>query len=372
MAPALLGRWLRINDRYLAASERAADVVSTYGSSTKVLRLLLQSGILGLGAYLVIQQDLTAGAMIAASIMMGRALAPVETAIGNWRAFISARQSIRRLSQSLARVAPAGEVTVLHKPQHDLVVEGLIVTAPGTDVPIVTGVHFSAKAGEAIGIIGPSGAGKTSLMRTLIGAWPPAKGSIRLDGATLDQWSPEELGKSIGYVPQDVELFDGTVAENIGRMSSEPKSDWILAAAKSAGAHDMIVRLPNGYDTRIGEAGRILSGGQRQRIALARAFYGAPFLLALDEPSSNLDHEGEAAFHASIRHAKAQGAVVIVIAHRPSALSECDKVVFLTQGSQQAFGPRDEVLRKVLARSGQTAPAANLHVVDMASGASRD
>ena len=308
--------------------------------------------------------------MIAASIMMGRALAPIETAIANWRAFIAARQSTARLSDTLARVQRKDAATALPKPARSLEVEQVTVAAPGSPSPIVANVRFGLKAGEALGIIGPSGAGKTSLVRVLVGIWPPAKGSVRLDGAALDQWDPELLGRHIGFVSQTVELFDGTIAENIARMAIAPDADAVLRAAQAAGAHDMILRLPNGYDTKIGEGGAVLSGGQRQRIALARALYGDPFLVVLDEPNSNLDSEGEAALQQAIAGLKARGAIVVLIAHRPSALADCDKVLVLANGAQQGFGPRDEVLRKFVVRPAQPAPAGgNLKVVsDTAAG----
>ena len=350
MAGTLAARWAAINNRYVATVGQSSDVVGSYGSVSKVLRLLLQSAMLGLGAYLVIRQELTAGAMIAASIMMGRALAPIETAIANWRGFVAARQATARLSEVLARIRPSRAVTALPKPSGGLNVVQVTAAAPGTGRPIVSGAHFSLKAGEALGIVGPSGAGKTSLVRTLVGIWPPAAGHVRLDGASLDQWDPEALGRHIGFVSQSVELFDGTISENIARMNAKPDSDAVLRAAQLAGAHDMILRLPGGYDARIGEGGMVLSGGQRQRIALARAVYGDPFLVALDEPNSNLDGEGDVALQQAIVNLKARGAIVVLIAHRPSALASCDKVLFLVNGTQQGFGPRDEILRKIMAR----------------------
>ena len=372
MAEVLGKRWGRVNDQYLAAVGQASDVTGSYSSVSKVLRLLLQSIILGLGAYLVIRQELTAGAMIAASIMMGRALAPIETAIANWRGFIAARQSIGRLSDALARAQRGRAATALPNPSRSLEIEQATIAAPGSASPIVSRVRFGLKSGEALGIIGPSGAGKTSLVRTLVGIWPPAGGRVRLDGAALDQWDPEVLGRHIGFVAQTVELFDGTVSENIARMAITPDAEAVLRAARTAGAHDMILRLPAGYDTRVGESGMILSGGQRQRIALARALYGDPFLVVLDEPNSNLDGEGETALQQAIIDLKARGAIVVLIAHRPAALSACEKVLVLANGSQQEFGPRDEVLRKVIARPVSTAAtAANLKVVADASGGPR-
>ena len=372
MAKTLATRWTQVNERFVAASARASDVIGAYGSISKVVRLLLQSAMLGLGAYLVIKQELTAGSMIAASIMMGRALAPIETIIANWRGFISARQSIRRLSDVLARtyVKPSG--IELPAPSRQLEVELSAVAAPGGEPVIVRNIRFRVLAGEALGIIGPSGAGKTSLVRNIVGIWPAARGTIRLDGATLDQWDPERRGSDIGFVSQGVELFDGTIAENIARMAAKPDSAAVIEAGRAAGAHDMILQFCGGYDARIGEAGTILSAGQRQRIALARALYGNPFLIVLDEPNSNLDSEGETALLQAIQVAKARRAIVILIAHRPSMLGVCDKVLFLSNGAQQAFGPRDEVLKKVLARPAPAAASGNLKVVsDPTSGSNR-
>jgi PrtD family type I secretion system ABC transporter len=368
MAGSLAQRWARVNNRYIGAVARLSDVAGSFGSTSKVLRLLLQSMILGLGAYLVIRQELTAGAMIAASIMMGRALAPIETTIANWRAFVAARQSIRRLSEALTRAAPRTAVTALPPPARSLDVEQVTIVAPGTPTPIVTGVHFSLKSGEALGIIGPSGAGKTSLIRALVGIWPPVKGNVRLDGAELGQWDPELRGRHIGFVSQTVELFDGTISENIARMAVAPDVDNVLRAAQAAGAHDMVLRLPSGYDTKVGEGGEALSGGQRQRIALARALYGDPFLVVLDEPNANLDSDGELALHQAMMALKARGAIVVLIAHRPATLSVCDRLLVLANGVQQGIGPRDEVLRKLLGRQIPSPAAGNLKVVSDTAG----
>ena len=369
MADELANRWVRINNQYRAAIGRATDVTGSYSSVSKVLRLLLQSMILGLGAYLVLRQELTAGGMIAASIMMGRALAPIETAIANWRVFIAARQSITRLSEALKRAERKPTATALPKPMRSLKVEHATVAAPGSATPIVAGVRFALTSGEAVAIIGSSGAGKTSLVRTLVGIWPPAQGYVRLDGAALDQWDPQLLGRHIGFVSQTVELFDGTISENIARMDMAPDANAVLKAAQAAGAHDMILRLPDGYDTKVGAGGEILSGGQRQRIALARALYGDPFLVVLDEPNSNLDSEGEMALQQAIVNLKARGAIVVLIAHRLSMLSACDRVVVLANGLQMDFGPRDEILRKVIPRPAQGAAAgSNLKVVSDKTG----
>ena len=363
MAGVLAQRWAEVNNRYLERIGRMTDAVSSYVSVSKVLRLALQSAVLGLGAYLVLRQELTAGAMIAASIMMSRALAPIETAIANWRTFVAARQSITRLSDALVRAQPRSAATALPKPARSLDAEQVMVMAPGGATPIVANIHFSLKAGEALGIIGPSGAGKTSLARTLLGIWPAAKGTIRLDGAALDQWDSELLGQHVGFVAQTVELFEGTISENIARMRIAPDSDTVLRAARAAGAHDMILRLAKGYDAKVGEGGEALSGGQRQRIALARALYGNPFLVILDEPNSNLDNEGVVALRQAIVDLRARGSIVILIAHRPSLLETCDKLLLLGLDGLPALGPRDEILRKIMPRSALAPPAYNLKVV---------
>ncbi|MEZ5785115.1 MAG: type I secretion system permease/ATPase [Xanthobacteraceae bacterium] len=360
----LRARWAKANDRYLAALARSSDVINTFGSVSRVLRLFLQSAMLGLGAYLVIEAELTAGAMIAASIMMGRALAPIEGAIANWRGFAAARRSIRRLSDLLARLPPDRLRTVLPKPCRSLDVESVTVVLPGTKTVLLRDIHFSLSAGESLGIVGSNAVGKTSFMRTMVGIWPPGLGTVRLDGATLDQWDAEALGCHIGYVAQTTDLFDGTIAENISRMDVAPNSEAVLAAARAAGAHEMILRFPHGYDTRIGEAGIALSAGQRQRLALARALYGDPFLIALDEPHASLDSDGEAMLNAALQAARQRGAIVVLIAHRPSALACCDKVLVLANGRQQMLGPRDAVMPIIRPRAVQpvTAPG-NLRAV---------
>jgi len=369
MGPALAKRWTKINDRYIRAQGHASDVVNKFASASRVLRLVSQSAILGLGAYLVIRQELTAGSMIAASIMMGRALAPIETAIANWRSFISARQSISRLSTILARLPAASIATTLPPPTRSLDVENVAVAAPGSQTVIVKDANFKLVAGDVLGIVGPNGAGKTSLIRALIGVWPPVRGEVRVDGAPFDQWSADHIGRHIGFASQTAELFEGTVAENISRMESSSDSEAVLRAAQLAGIHDMILRLPNGYDTRIGEGGAVLSAGQRERVAIARAVFGDPFLVVFDEPNANLDHDGEVTLQKSVRELKARGAIVIIVAHRPSALANCDKVLYLANGTQQAFGPRDEVLQKILARPVQPAAASGLKVVSDVSAA---
>ena len=349
MLPVLAERWRQVNGQFIRSVEQSADVVNSFGALTKTFRMALQSAVLGLGAYLVLLGQLTPGSMIAASIMMGRALGPIEIAVGNWRNFIGAKDAFKLLNTQLGKFSVQPMRTELPAPRQNLVAQGLVVAAPGADRPILQGLRFGIKGGEVVGLIGPSGAGKTSLARTLVGIWEPARGTVRLDGAELSQWEPAELGKHIGFLSQDVALFEGTIAQNIARMDPEPNSEGVLKAAQAAGAHDLILHMSEGYDTRIGEGGGLLSAGQRQRIALARALYGDPFFVVLDEPQSNLDAEGENALLSAIEGVKVRGGIVIVISHRPSTLTGCDKVLVLANGGQQAYGPRDEVLRKVLA-----------------------
>jgi PrtD family type I secretion system ABC transporter len=372
MEPALSRRWLLLNAGYLAAVEQSSDVIGFYGSLSKAARMMLQSAALGLGAYLVIGHELMPGAMIASSIMMGRALAPIETAIANWRGFVAARDSIGRLRRVLARVGTDPARTALPKPRRSLVVENVTVVPAEGNTAIVSNVSFALTAGDVMGIVGPSGSGKTSLVRALVGVWRPGQGAVRVDGAALENWPPDIIGPDIGYLSQAVDLFDGTVAENIARMAVDPDDGAVIRAARTAGAHEMILRLPNGYDTRIGPAGAILSAGQRQRVALARALFGDPFLIVLDEPNANLDGEGEAALLQAIRDAKARGAIVVLVAHRSAMLAVCDRVLVLRDGAQLAFGPCRETLRKMAPPPAVVAATASLTVVSaMAEGGVR-
>ncbi len=331
---------------------------------------MLQSGILGLGAYLVVEGTVSPGTIIAASIIMSRSLAPVETAIAHWRGFVSARQSRQRLIELFRAVdEQEHKVIDLPAPVKSLQVQGLTVAAPGEMKPIIQGVTFALAAGEGVGVIGPSASGKSTLARALVGVWQPIRmgGVVRLDGAALDQWTPDSLGAHIGYLPQSIELFSGTIAENIARFDPEAISEDIIAAARDAGVHDMIVQLPKGYGTEIGESGAGLSAGQRQRVALARALYGKPFLVVLDEPNSNLDAHGDAALTEAIRSVRARGGIAIIIAHRPSALASVDKVLAMANGQMQAFGPKEEVLRKILAPGVQQAAANSQAVAQQAA-----
>lgn len=352
-------RWSKTNQTYLTSHARASDVAGELGAVIRVLRILLQSALLGVGGYLVILQEATAGIIIAGSILAGRALAPVDLAVANWRSFVAARQSWARLENSLRslRLHPNREMTLkLPAPRKLLTVERISGGHPGYQTPFVQNIEFDAKAGAGIGVIGPSASGKSSLARMLVGIWPTTSGAVRLDGAELSQWDPDQLGRHIGYLPQNVELLEGTVAENISRFNAARDDNLVIAAAKAAGVHELIVRLPEGYQTQVGENGSLLSAGQRQRIALARALYGDPFLVVLDEPDSSLDAEGDAALTQAILGIRSRGGIVIVIAHRPSVLAGVDQVLVMAQGRQRMFGPKDEVLTKVLRRDSAPTP----------------
>jgi ATP-binding cassette subfamily C protein len=340
-------RWGELNHNYVAASGRASDVGGGLGAMSKVLRLLLQSAILAVGAWLVINQQSTAGIIIAGSILGARALAPVDLAIANWRSFVGARQSWQRLSRLLGHLPPLEPPMPLKPPAHTLVVQNGAVCPPGQQKLVCQDVNFTLAAGKAIGVIGPTASGKSSLARMLVGVWTPMRGTVRLDGATLDQWSPELLGRHIGYVPQDVELFNGTVAQNISRFDDPPDPDAVIAAAHAAGVHELIINLPEGYETSVGDHGSALSAGQAQRIALARALYRDPFLVVLDEPNSNLDAEGDEALTRAILGLRARGAITVVIAHRPSAIAGVDYILIMAKGRQQQFGPKEEVLTRL-------------------------
>lgn len=340
-------RWMAAHQKGLALQCTASDRAGTLTASSKAVRMFLQVAILGAGAALAIQQIITPGAMIAASIVMGRALAPVEQAIGHWRQFIGARQSYSRLDGLLREAPEAAEPLKLPRPEGHLSVERVVAVPPGAAKPALKGISFSLAPGEALGVIGPSAAGKSTLARLLVGVWPPYSGYVRLDNAELHGWSREDLGPHIGYLPQDIELFPGTVAENIGRFADEPDADKVVEAARRAGVHEMILHLADGYDTQIGENGSFLSGGQRQRIGLARAVYGSPALVVLDEPNSNLDAAGDQALTEAIRGLRNQNATVVVMAHRPSAIAAVDKLLMLRDGAIEAFGPKEEVIAQV-------------------------
>lgn len=353
MGGAFQAKWRDANLRHVRDWLAGADATSGIGAFAKVFRMVLQSAVLGLGAYLVMQGELSGGAMIAASIMTSRALAPIEIAVAHWKGFIAARQGIERLRKVLD--APAfldRDRTTLPAPRRELSAGGLVVAAPGRQAPILQGVSLKLEAGQGLGIIGPSASGKSTLVRTLVGVWRPLKGEVRLDGAALEQWPTQELGRHIGYLPQDIELFDGTIAENIARFEPEASDEAIVAAAQAAGAHDLILKLEKGYDTRIGEDGATLSGGQRQRVGLARALYGDPFLVILDEPNSNLDHDGDEALTVAVKGIRARGGIVIVVTHRQTAIAGVDQIAVMAEGRIQGFGPKEEILQKVIRRGG--------------------
>ena len=349
MQKAAFTRWNGVRSKALNEGLASSDRAGGFTTLSKTFRLFLQSAMLGLGAYLVLNAGLTPGAMIASSILLGRALAPVDMVIGQWAAVQRAGKGWNNLAELLTAVPVEPERMSLPAPKARLIVQQLTVVPPGEKVASLRMVSFDVAPGEALGVIGPSGSGKSTLARALTGVWRPAGGKIRLDGATLDQYEPEVLGKHIGFLPQRVQLFDGTIAENIARLSLEPDAEQIIAAAKKAAAHDLILKLPDGYDTRVSAGGGRLSGGQIQRIGLARAMYGDPVMLVLDEPNSNLDNEGSQALHTAIRQMKADGKSVLIMAHRPAAIEECDKLLALELGARRAFGPRDAVLKEVLA-----------------------
>ena len=362
MAARLAQVWNDASRKLLDNQQRASDVTGGLAAMSKVTRLALQSAVLGVGAYLVVHQQATAGIIIAGSIISGRALAPVDLAIANWRGFVAFRQSWARMNEMLKKHGADQPRIALPAPKSSYSVEGITIFPPGGRTAVVQDVTFQLEKGNALGIIGPSGAGKSSLARALVGLWTPVRGTIRIDGASLEQWNVESLGRHIGYLPQDVELLAGTVAQNIARFEAESDSAAIISAAQAASVHDLILHLPNGYETEIGESGASLSAGQRQRIALARALYRDPFLLVLDEPNSNLDSEGDEALTRAIATTRARGGIVIVVAHRSGALRGVDLAMTLVQGRLHSFGPKDEVLSKL--RRPTAAPLPPLRIVN--------
>ena len=347
MFQAVRARWTEAHLATLIAQMGAADSAARIAAFTKSFRIFLQSLLLATGAYLVIERLATPGVMLAASVIAARALAPIESAVGQWRPFLQYREARRRLARLTA--APEARRTSLPRPHKSIALVQLAIAPPGAPMPSLRGVNFRLNAGQAVAVVGPSGAGKSTLARGLIGSWSIAHGEIRLDDAKLDQWDPDTFGKFVGYLPQSVELFDGTVSDNIARFSDDHDDAAIVQAATIAGAMPIILKLPNGFDTVIGDTTMTLSAGQRQRIGLARALYQNPFLVILDEPNSNLDAEGEAALSAAIRAVRQRGGIVIVMAHRPSALAEVDQVLVIRDGQQIMFGPKDEVLRRAVA-----------------------
>lgn len=353
MRGATFARWRKSRSEAQDRAVRGADLSAGFTVFSRSFRLFLQSAILAAGAWLVLREELTPGAMIAASIMMGRALAPIEQLVGGWALVQAAQDGRDRLARLLSKHPPLQPQTSLPRPPAQVEARQVSLVPPGQDRPALRGVSFALEPGQALGVIGPSGAGKSTLARALIGAWPIAAGSVRLGGAPLDQYQPDVLGNLIGYLPQQVTLFDGTIAENISRLSPEPDHARIVSAAKAAAAHQMILDLPAGYDTRISQGGGRLSGGQIQRIGLARALYPDPVLLVLDEPNSNLDNQGSEALNQAIRRVKAQGGAVIIMAHRPAAITECENLMVLEQGIRRALGPRDAILEELVQNSAQ-------------------
>src|SRR5262245_11706700 len=347
MTTRLAAVWDEANANHLANQRRAADIAGGLGSLSKVLRLALQSTLLGVGGYLVIKQEASAGIMIAGAIVASRALAPVELAIANWNGFVAARQGWKRLKELAAQFPPLPQPTQLPAPRKYLAVEGVTVLPPGDARAVVQDACFRLNAGQALGIIGPSAAGKSSLLRAIVGVWPASGGKVRLDDAALEHWRADTLGSHIGYLPQDVELLAGTVAQNISRFEAAADPEALVAAARAARVHELVLRLPDAYETQIGEGGAALSAGQRQRIALARALYRDPFLVVLDEPNSNLDAEGDQALAQAILGVRARGGIAIVVAHRMNAVACVDQLLLLAEGRVQAFGPKDQVLSKL-------------------------
>ena len=348
MGPDVSVIWDRANAPYRSSQESASAASTGLGSISRVLRIALQSAVLGIGAYLVIRQEATAGVIIASSILTARALTPVDQAVGNWKSFTAARQSWGRLVTLLAAVPAKPEAMTLPEPREKLTVEAAAVAPPAVPRLTAADVTFSLTAGQGLGIIGPSASGKSSLARLLVGAWPAVRGAVRLDGSALEDWDRDQLGRYVGYVAQEIELFPGSVAANIARFRRDATAEEVIEAAKAANVHEMIQALPRGYETDIGEHGSDLSAGQRQRIALARALYGRPFLVVLDEPNSNLDSEGEHFLTQAMLGVRRRGGIVVVIAHRPSALAAVDHVLVMKDGRMHSFGTKEEIFAHTL------------------------
>lgn len=349
MEEALRSLWERRKENAVAETTRAADRAGTLSAVSRSSRLLFQSGILALGAYLTIGQNITAGSMIAAAIIMARALAPIEQAIVHWRSALSAFRSGNRIRRLFAsKPSDKLEKTSLPAPKGTVSVKNLVCLVPDQPDPLLAGVDFVLGPGDGLGIIGPSGAGKSTLAKALLGIWPHIRGEVRLDGATLDQWDRDKLGRHIGYLPQEVALLPGSLASNIARFDPDASAEQIIEAAQLAGIHEFVLTFDKGYDTHVGTRGRKLSAGERQRVALARAIYGNPPLIVLDEPNSNLDSEGDQALTNAIKAMRANGSTVIVVAHRPSAINAIDRLLFLRDGRQVAFGPKEQILKRII------------------------
>lgn len=339
-----VSRYTKANSEHLVLQTKVTDVTGTFSAISRVLRMLLQSGLLGLGAYFTIQGQMSAGAIVAVSVAASRALAPIDMAIGNWKGMVTARQAYKRLRETMVALADLPEPIDLPAPSKSIRVEKITVAAPASGQILLSEVALEVKAGQGVAIIGPSGGGKTTLVRAITGIWPVLRGSVRLDNADLPQWKEDVLGQYVGYLPQEVALMDGTIVENISRFAPKRDGKGVVAAAMAAGIHEMIVRLPDGYDTQLGPQGTALSAGQRQRIGLARALYGDPFVVVLDEPNAFLDTEGEQALNRAIAGIKERGGIVIVVAHRPSVLEQVELVAVVQSGKLTAFGPKAQVL----------------------------
>ena len=353
-----VARFNLANSEHLTLQTKAYDISGTFGAVSRVLRMILQSAILGLGAWLVIKGQMSSGSIIAASVTSARALAPVDLAIGNWKNMVSARTAFNRLKETMAALANLQTPMSLPAPARALQIEKMTVAAPGSGRVLLTEVSFELKAGQVLGVIGPSGGGKTTLVRAMSGIWPVLRGAVRLDDAEINQWSDDDLGNYMGYLPQDIALLDATIEENIARLEPNADPRAVIEAAKAAGVHEMIVRLSDGYRTQIGPQGETLSAGQRQRIGLARALYRNPFVVIMDEPNSNLDGEGEMALVEAIKGIKARGGIAIVVAHRPSALAVADLVAVIQNGKLVAYGDKNEILGTPAQRDAASMPAA--------------
>ncbi len=352
MTDAIKVNWREKHLSFLNAQNEASNKAGIWSNTSKVTRMMFQSLMLGLGGYLAIKLELSAGMMIAGSILMGRALAPLDMITNTWKGFSSARDSYERLDELLEDFPKDKEYMELPAPSGELLLEGVVMVPPGSDIPSVRGISMKIEKGDVLGIIGPSAAGKSSLARAILGIWPLMQGKVRLDKADIHQWDKTNLGKYIGYLPQDIELFEGTIAQNIARFN-EVDSHKVVDAAQKAGVHELILRLPEGYDTRIGVGGASLSGGQKQRIGFARAIYNNPVLVVLDEPNSNLDEQGELALIKAIQHLKENKTTVVVITHRPSILQVTNKLAFINQGTLEQYGNTKEVLAKISGKPAQ-------------------
>jgi ATP-binding cassette subfamily C protein EexD len=346
----LINRWSLRQKKVLLLQSEASDKGGNITYASKSFRVMVQSLILGLGAYLAVNHEISSGLIIAGSVLLGRALAPIDLIIGSWKGFIAARGQYNRLNEMLSKLQSEPERMPLPAPLGNVSVENMIVGAPGSRVAIIKGISFAVPAGTIVGVIGPSASGKSTLARALLGIWPPQHGTVRLDGADISNWDKIELGPHIGYLPQDIELFEGTVGDNIARFG-EVDPELVVQAAKVAGVHEMILLLPEGYDTVIGSDGVSLSGGQRQRVGLARALYGTPKLIILDEPNSNLDEIGERALSYALTYLKAEGSTVFVITHRTNILSQLDRLLVMKDGLLSMFGPTEQVVAELSAKA---------------------